>query len=259
MILAALDLAMIEVPERPAVLFSGGLDSGLLAALAKRRGLPRLYTVGVDGSSDLRTGEEAAAQLDLPWTAVVVGEDDVLAACREVLAIVPIDDPVVLSFELPLQMVASRAPEAELVTGQGADELFGGYNRYLAMGPEARGKAMEEDLLRLLDAGVPRERGICAHYGKALHQPFLHPAVREAARSIHPSEMVREGVRKAPLRDAAERLELGPIARREKKAAQYGSGLMNVLKSLARREDTSLVRLLPALARGDLISERYPH
>jgi len=249
-LLGALDAAVAEVSGDVAVLFSGGLDSVVVAALAKRHGRPRLYTVGIDGAPDLRAAEEAAATLDLPWVPMVKSEDDVLEACRRLLATVLLDDPVVLSYELPLQMVASQATEATLLTGQGADELFAGYHRYLAMGPEERGIAMDADLRRLLDAGVPIDRAIARRHGKAMHHPYLHPPVTEAARAFGPEEMIVQGVRKVPLREAAARLGLGDLARREKKAAQYGSGFMNVLKARARREGLDLRQLVAALARS---------
>jgi asparagine synthase (glutamine-hydrolysing) len=218
-----------------AILFSGGLDSGLLAALAKRHGRPALYTVGIEGAHDLRMSEEAASVLDLPWTPLVMSTDDIVAACRETLKIVRIDHPVVLSFELPLQMVASRAKEAVLMSGQGADEMFGGYNRYLEMaGPELDG-SMRADLAKVLTDGVSLDNTIAGHYGKRIVHPFLDPQVRRIADLVPPQEKIKAGVRKAPLREVAASMGLDLIATREKKAAQYGSGFMKVLKSQARK------------------------
>jgi len=112
------------------------------------------------------------------------------------------------------------------------------------MGAEELEICMESDLRRLLQEGVPRERRIAARWGKTLHQPFLDDAVIEAAGKYGPSESIRQGVRKAPLRDLAEQLSLGAIARREKKAAQYGSGIMKALSSAAKKEGLSLGDLL---------------
>ena len=64
------------------ILFSGGLDSGILAALAGDHGDPRLYTVGVEGSHDLRTGRETAEELRLPWTQIALTPDEVITATR---------------------------------------------------------------------------------------------------------------------------------------------------------------------------------
>lgn len=240
-LLAALDGAVSKAMGGDvAIMFSGGLDSGILAGLTRRHGRPRLYTVGVEGSHDLRMSEEAAALLDLPWEPMVMTEDDILEACREVLTIATIDHPVVLSFELPLQMIARRVPEEGLMSGQGADELFAGYNRYLEMAPEQLEAAMLSDIQHVLDDGAPLDRAISSHYGKTIHHPFLDPEVRKVAGEIPAADMIAEGVRKAPLREVARLMGLDLIADREKKAAQYGSGFMKVLKARARKEGLSL-------------------
>lgn len=233
-----------------ALLFSGGLDSGVLAALARRHGRPMLYTVGVDGCHDLRAAEDAAAALDLPWTPLVMSPDEVIAACREMLSITGIGSPLVLSFELPLQMVASRASERMMMSGQGADEMFGGYSRYLQMGPVELEASMRADLAKVLTDGVPLDRTIAARYGKGIVHPFLDQEVRDVVHGIPASGMIRGGVRKAPLREVALSVGAAAVAGREKKAAQYGSGFMKVMKAEARRHGQSLGDYVATLRPG---------
>jgi asparagine synthase (glutamine-hydrolysing) len=234
--------AMEEGPV--ALMFSGGLDSGLLAALAREHGTPHLYTVGIEGSHDLRMSEEMATVLDLPWTPLHMTAEDVLTACRDTEGIVRIDHPVVLSFELPLQMIASRVPEGVLMSGQGADEMFGGYNRYLEMPGDQLERAMRDDLAKVLSDGAPLDQVIAGHYGKRVAHPFLDPEVRSIAETIPARDKVRDGVRKAPLRDVATAMGMELIAAREKKAAQYGSGFMKVMKSQARKQKLELKELI---------------
>lgn len=229
-------------------MFSGGLDSGLIAALARRHASPRLYTVGLEGSHDMEMSREAAGDLGLPWTPLVMTAEDVIDACRELLAIVPVSSPVTVSFELPLQMIASRAGEEILVSGQGADELFGGYSRYLEMSEENARIGMADDLARMLSEVLPLEETIARQYGKRVERPFLDPGVRKLAAAMPVSEKIRDGTRKAPLRSAAASIGAELIASREKKAAQYGSGFMKVLKSRARKERLTVEELLLSLA-----------
>lgn len=240
--LDALDGAVRKVMEQGpvALMFSGGLDSGLLAALARKHGVPMLYTVGVEDAYDMRMSEEMAADLDLPWTPIIMTPDEVMASCRETLRITTIDHPVVLSFELPLQIIASRAKENILMSGQGADEMFGGYNRYLEMPADQLEQAMRDDLAKVLADGAPLDRTIAGHYGKRIEHPFLDPDVRRIAEAMPAAEKLRDGVRKAPLRDAALSMGMEMLAAREKKAAQYGSGFMKVMKSQARKRKLEL-------------------
>jgi asparagine synthase (glutamine-hydrolysing) len=71
--------------------------------------------------------------------------------------------------------------------------------------------------------------------------------VRRVAAAIPVNDKIREGVRKAPLRDAAKALNLELIAAREKKAAQYGSGFMKVMRSRAKERKLELREYIAAL------------
>jgi len=230
------------------ILFSGGLDSGILAALAGNHGDPRLYTVGVEGSHDLRTGQETAEELQLPWTEIMLTPDEVITATRDLLSVCPIRDPVVLSFQLPLHIVAARSKEDVLMSGQGADELFGGYSRYLSMSPGDIEISMNNDLAKLLAEVQPLDLKIAAHFSKSIDHPFLDPEVRRVASRIAVTDKVKGGARKVPLREAALLLGYPSLANREKKAAQYGSGFMKVLKARSRRAGRDLSEFVSALA-----------
>lgn len=249
-IVDVLDAVMADLPASTAILFSGGVDSALLAAIAGRRSRPRLYTVGVQGASDLVASEGAAARLDLPWRPILVDAEELERHVRALLQLMPPDDPVTLSFELPLHIVASICQEDILVTGQGADELFAGYHRYLAMKPDELASALEADLEKVLEQVAPLDRRIAARHGKQVRHPFLDRRTIGVARSIPLDEMIVDGHRKLPLRQAAELLRLGPTAWREKRAAQYGSGFMKVLKARARDRSLTLREYLEALASG---------
>ena len=66
--LTAWHLALDGVPDRPVVLYSGGLDSSLIAYCLGELGRdPRLLTVGLDGAPDVRSGRDGAGRLGLPW------------------------------------------------------------------------------------------------------------------------------------------------------------------------------------------------
>jgi asparagine synthase (glutamine-hydrolysing) len=59
--------------------------------------------------------------------------------------------------------------------------------------------------------------------------------------------MLRGDENKAILRDVGRALGLGPIADRKKKAAQYGSGIMNTMKAMAKRDGMTLTEMVDSL------------
>jgi len=224
---------------RTAVLFSGGLDSTLLAALAKSFSELRLYTVGYPGSHDIEAGRRGAEELDLPWEPILIDDSVLRGAVAYLRDQVGVTDPVTVSFEVPLYLVCSRVPERVLLSGQGADELFGGYARYSPMSPEELEQARAADFQRLLFDGFIREARMAQDLGKTLVCPYLDLQVVEAALRVPSRELFGELGNKQPLRRIAMGLGLAS-ALAPKKAAQYGSGVMKAMKRMATSEKKDL-------------------
>lgn len=232
-----LDAAIVEAValrtvDGAAVALSGGVDSALVAGLAR---LPAVV-VGLEDSHDQRRALAFAEAVGIPCDAVPVTEGEVDEALHEVVGVLGTPSPVDASIATTEYFVCRWAKEqgyGRVLAGQGADELFGGYARYLE----------SQDLAASLEAGVAtlpgqvaRDGAVAAHYGTAFSLPYLDLRVVAAARTIPPGEKVREGVRKAPLRKVAERHIPPEFARAEKKAMQYGSGIWKIIQRLARAD-----------------------
>jgi asparagine synthase (glutamine-hydrolysing) len=241
-ILNALVLAVNEQATNKefALLFSGGLDSSILARIARTCSSPRLYTVGIEGAHDLRVAERTAKTLDIPWVGIVVDEGEVISEIASLSRLISTDNALIISFEMPLYFVAKTAEETLLMSGQGADEIFGGYARYLTMSCRELEVNMRKDLVELMSIGVSREDRIAESFGKHLNRPFLHSTVLKALEGIPTMEHIHNGVRKVLLREVGAQLGLGDVALREKKAAQYGSGIMKTIRSAAKRRSMTL-------------------
>ena len=66
------------------VAFSGGMDSGLVAALAKKYARSvTCYTCGTDDSFDVAAGRELAEKLGLPWVHCRISEESIANDIRE--------------------------------------------------------------------------------------------------------------------------------------------------------------------------------
>ncbi len=214
------------------VAFSGGVDSALIADIA---GLP-VVVVGMEGSHDALWAEKAARMMGLDLDIVTPTREDVAEAIRRVIRVIPDPtNPVEVSIATTLSFVAAWAAEqghTRILAGQGADELFGGYARYLSS-PDLSAE-FERDIA---DHGRQRARdqAVAALHGACFSMPYIDIRVMRAARAIPAGERVRGGVRKHPLREVAERHIPAEIARVEKKAMQYGSGIWQTMQQLSRQ------------------------
>ncbi|OPY50024.1 MAG: asparagine synthetase B [Methanosaeta sp. PtaU1.Bin112] len=214
------------------VALSGGVDSALVARLAGRE----CVAVGLAGSHDLRHAREVAEELGLVLHEQIIDPASIEEALAAVLAVIPKKDPVNASIATTLYFVSQWAGQhghRRILAGQGADELFGGYSRYLETATLA--KDMEKDFQGLA-VQLARDQAVAGLHGTYFSLPYMDERVVVAARSI-PAEMrVANGVRKRQLRAVAGRYMPAAIAQYEKKAMQYGSGVMKWIEKLAARK-----------------------
>ncbi|MBJ8341774.1 asparagine synthase (glutamine-hydrolyzing) [Antrihabitans sp. YC3-6] len=112
---------------------SGGIDSTAIAALAMRHN-PKLitFTTGFEreGYSEVDVAAESAAAIGARHIVKVVGPEEFAAAIPEIVWY--LDDPVADPALVPLYFVAKEARKhvKVVLSGEGADELFGGYTIY---------------------------------------------------------------------------------------------------------------------------------
>jgi asparagine synthase (glutamine-hydrolysing) len=209
---------------------SGGVDSSLVAFLAQRP----CIAIGFAGSHDLARAQVAAEAMNLPCTPIEITRDDVREGLNAVIDIIPEPTPVNTAIAITQYLITRSARELgheRVLTGQGADELFGGYARYrTGTNPAAQ---LACDFAGLACQGL-RDQSVAMLNETYLSVPFLDVRVVRAARSIPAHEMVRDGVGKWPLREVAAHHIPREIAFYPKKAMQYGTGIAKVLQQFAR-------------------------
>ena len=144
--------------------------------------------------------------------------------------------PMKFNFHLPLYMVGETAVESVVVAGHGADEIFGGYDRYRRMTEEDFLASTRRDAVSLLSGDLEDARNMLASVGKTLFTPYMSPGIMEWGLSLSREERMGSGgcgENKRPLRMLARELGLEE-GRREKKAAQFGCGSARLLREVAR-------------------------
>lgn len=220
--------------ERVAVAFSGGLDSGIIALIAKKHAQAELFTAGMDGCEDLAAAEKAAAEMKLPLTRVCVDEKGALDAYAKCFSLLPLDLSK-LEILVPVYCAAeaaSRKGHRVMLFGTGIEELFVGYERYYLYRDEGRDleKLLKEEFRTLPQREIAWIGKICRHFGIEARFPFYDRELADLMFSVPLEERMHDReLKKTILREAAKMLgapEL--IVKRKKKAMQYGSGIHKV-------------------------------
>jgi len=238
-----LDKSISKLPKNNlAVAFSGGVDSCILAKLIKNKAC---YTVGIKNCGDFSSAESASKELNLKLRKIILNE-------KEIKEAVPIQAEILkklykkinddrlkvsflsISYNLPLFFVAKYAKEKNIVVGQGPDEMLGGYKRYLKMNKNDAIKEMNSDAKSLFDIKWLQNRETLKYFDKNIFLPYLDKEIVEFCKKM--SYNLRINITgKYILRKLAENLGISrEISFRSKKAAQYGTGIMKVMKKANR-------------------------
>jgi asparagine synthase (glutamine-hydrolysing) len=242
-----------------AVAFSGGLDSSVVAFLAKRcRVNVHLIHVSLENHPETEEAKKAADELQLPIQVHLFREEDVEKVVPKVVELIEEPDPVKTSIGVPFYWSAEKAAEAGfkvLLAGQGADELFGGYQRYISNyllhGKEKVRRTVFDDVIRLHESNIERDVKICSFHDVELRLPFASYAIADFALSL-PVELKIEkktdSLRKLVLRKVAENMGLpAAIAEKPKKAVQYSTGINDALKKIANKHKRTIKEYVNAL------------
>ena len=225
--------------KRVGVAFSGGMDSGLIAALASKYAKSvTCYTCGTDDAFDVAAGKELADMLGLPWVHCRIGKEDIKDIIREMILATGVSDPFTISYELQLFTVCRDADERIILSGQGSDEYFGGCASSVNDDDSEYTRFTDWGIERMMKVSQPCELSIGKHFGKKMHYPYLDENVLGCIGELDPEELRPRSLegRKSVLKTVASELGFPMLAHRTKKASQYGSGTTELIRDAARAE-----------------------
>ncbi len=234
---------MSDVPY--GVLLSGGLDSSLVAACAAKFARkrvedddkgeawwPRLHSfaIGLDGSPDLKAAQVAADSLGTVHHGFTYSFAEGLDALPEVIRHIETYDVTTIRASTPMFLLARRikAMGVKMVlSGEGSDELFGGY-LYFHKAPNAR--EFHEELVRKLDAlhsyDCLRANKSMMAWGVEPRVPFLDVEFMDVAMRMDARHKMSGGgtIEKSVLREAFEGYLPQEILWRQKEQFSDGVG-----------------------------------
>lgn len=250
------------------VIFSGGIDSVLIAQLLQREGKNVIcYCTGTAESGDIIAARSVAEMLGLYLKTTIIDESTVEQVLPEIIRNVEESGLLQVEVAVPMYLAARLAAEDHIrvmYTGQAADELFAGYPWYNGVLRESGylqlHERLWEDMNLLYTDTLEREDKLTMAHSIELRAPYLDRDVIQTAMRISPKlkiENESDALRKRVHRQAA--VELGVpanLAFRIKDPAQSGSGIHNIIEKIARKRidnaDSGLVDRNLARDKGSL-------
>jgi asparagine synthase (glutamine-hydrolysing) len=217
-------------PDQPlGVFLSGGIDSSLVAAFASRiRSDITYFTLGNADGPDHRAVKSVVESLGLRDVRSIPlpPSTSIPALVREVVRVTESFNPSIVSNGLATYLLAKAAHDAGIkvvLTGEGADELFGGYHLFQEHEPwrEVRAQLIDDmqfTELRRLDLS-------CMAHAVEPRCPFLDREVRAISDALEFHDLFEGSENKMVLRRSFDGVLPTEILHRRKTSCDVGSGI----------------------------------
>ena len=229
--------------ESNLIALSGGLDSSIIAYFVKKRKPDAVAIISEDFvSTDLTYCQTISKETEIPLTIHNVTTSAILEAVENTIKILKNFNDIEIRNNVVMYLALKWAKEngkKSIITGDGADELFAGYN-FLVNKPE---NELEAEIKRVCSVMHFPTQEIGKSLGIKIESPFLNQKVIEMANEIPSNLKVKEenNVRygKWILRKTFEKYIPTQIAWRKKSPMQEGAGtagLTSLFESIINEE-----------------------
>jgi len=218
---------------------SGGLDSSVMAALARRtRPVLHTFAAGTPAAPDLSYARIVADFIGSHHHEVVVSLPDLLAALPQVIYHLESFDALLVRSSLTNYLVARRAAEyvPAVFSGEGGDELFAGYEYLKRMDTSDLPSELVDIATRLHNTALQRVDRCASAHGTVALVGFLDPTVVEYALRIPAEYKLHQGVEKWVLRQAVTDLLPDAVLNRTKAKFWEGAGVSELVAQCAEEQ-----------------------
>jgi asparagine synthase (glutamine-hydrolysing) len=238
---------------RATVAFSGGIDSLLIAYYLQQNSVQlELIWTGLEDQPEQYIAQEAADHLGLRLHVDTHTLEEVEETLDIIIASIEEPDPIKTGIAYPFHWAAKKTSElgnTNMYCGNGADELFAGYMRYLDkyLKGEDPTEDIYNDVANSYLQNFHRDTKTCLDQDTRLLLPFTHPRLVEYGLSIPVDQQLPEN-RGTPKKKTLRELAINQgiperLANRPKKAAQYSSGVNKTLAKIAKKHGLNLREL----------------
>ncbi|MCA9772964.1 MAG: asparagine synthase B [Myxococcales bacterium] len=227
---------MSDVPV--GAFLSGGLDSSIIAAIARRH-VDELHTfsVGIEGSRDLEAARVVARHLGTIHHEHVMTRSEILERLPEIVHHLESFDQDLVRSAIPCYFASRLAAEhvKVILTGEGADELFAGYAYYKTIDdPAALRAELRRSIASLHNVNLQRVDRLTMAHSIEGRVPFLDLDMIAVAQTVPEALKLRRDadgrlIEKWILREACEDLLPEDIVWRVKEQFDEGSGTVDAL------------------------------
>jgi asparagine synthase (glutamine-hydrolysing) len=239
-----------RLPKRKfGIMFSGGVDSSLIALLAKQHNADFIcYAVGIKGAADIEAAKKAANLMKIPLKFKIFTLKEAEKIIKKVTKIVgpgtrtslgECDSTLTMkvgvgSVVYAAGILAKKDKINFLFSGLGSEEIFAGYERHISAADV--NKECWKGLKAMWKRDLTRDIPIAEKLRIKIATPFLDDDLIKTAMKIDGKEKINKKYKKVILRKISQELGLPKeIAWRKKKAAQYGSKFDRAIYRLAHR------------------------
>ncbi len=222
------------------VLFSGGIDSTLIAFILKKLNIKfTCYSVGLKNSQDLEWAGKIAKELGFKLKTRILNLEELDVIFKTVTNILNEPDVMKVGVGSVIYVGCEMAKDAGIRTifsGLGSEEIFAGYERHAKDNFEDIHRECWNGLKEMWQRDIKRDLLISKANDIEIKLPFLDIEVIKTAMNIHPMFKIDKENKKIILREAAEEIGLKKeFVWRKKKAAQYGSNFIKGMDKLAKK------------------------
>ena len=233
--------------DKNALLFSGGIDSTIIALILKKLSVDfTCFSVGVRNSKDIIAAKKIAEEYGLNLVTKILDLDELESNIKKVLPIITNDfddedqvDFIRLSVGTVSYIAMNLAKQhgfPSAFTGLGSEDIFAGYYKY-RKSKDTNKDCWQNLLNNMWKSDLKRDCSIALNLNMGVKTPYLDPEVIKTAMAIPGQYKISEGQNKLILRQISLDFGLKEVyAMRKKIAAQYGSGFTKAIQKLARRQ-----------------------